>query len=286
MLATLPLGHAFADMMKGSLWGRIGSRYLVGRDIFARWSAQRWAESDGASEVAMGAEQEAWFLDTMRGSTRTWKVWGNEFCLVPLQIDLSNLGVPDSFKRVFHLNVDDWNGMGNRRDLLLGELSAIPNVVAITGDIHAFFAGTPSVRSDPAKKIVEFVTSSISSTTFQSILQNQVETDPVLSNVSGASALAGAIKDLLQLSDGPNPHLGYADVSSHGYAVVEASGTQLLTTFFYHPEDEALVSHYEDADIDALFKPVRFRVDVGSPELYQEIAGTWRRWEPESQDWV
>ena len=53
-------------------------------------------------------------------------------------------------------------------------------VVAITGDIHAFFAGTPSVIGDPSRKIVEFVTSSISSTTFQRILQNQVETDPVL----------------------------------------------------------------------------------------------------------
>jgi alkaline phosphatase D len=286
MLATLPVGHAYADMMKGSLWGRIGSRYLVARDIFARFAAHRFAETGGASETAMGDTQEAWFLDTMRGSSHTWKVWGNEFCLVPLQIDLSNLGVPDSFRRVFHLNVDDWNGMGNRRDALIAELAAIPNVVAITGDIHAFFAGTPMLRSDPSQKIVEFVTSSISSTTFQSILQNQVETDPVLSNVSGASALAGAIKDLLQLSDGPNPHLGYADVSSHGYAIVEASATQMLTTFYYHAEAEALVDHYADADIDALFKPVRFRVDAGSPELFQEIAGTWRRWDPDTQDWV
>lgn len=286
MLETLPRGHAFVDMMKGSLWGRIGSRYLVARDVFARWAAHRWAESGGASEVAMGEAQESWFLDTMRGSTRTWKVWGNEFCLVPLQIDLSNLGVPASFRRVFHLNVDDWNGMGNRRDALIGELADIPNVVAITGDIHAFFAGTPSVIGDPSRKIVEFVTSSISSTTFQRILQNQVETDPVLSTVNGASELAGAIKDLLQLSNGPNPHLGYANPSSHGYAVVEASATQMLTTFFYHPEEDAMMSHYEDANIDALFTPVRFRVDAGSPELFQEIAGVWRRWDMATQDWV
>jgi alkaline phosphatase D len=286
MLETLPRGHAFVDMMKGSLWGRIGSRYLVARDVFARWAAHRWAESSGASEVAMGEAQESWFLDTMRGSTRTWKVWGNEFCLVPLQIDLSNLGVPASFRRVFHLNVDDWNGMGNRRDALIGELAGIPNVVAITGDIHAFFAGTPSVIGDPSRKIVEFVTSSISSTTFQRILQNQVETDPVLSTVNGASELAGAIKDLLQLSNGPNPHLGYANPSSHGYAIVEASATQMLTTFFYHPEEDAMMSHYEDANIDALFTPVRFRVDAGSPELFQEIAGVWRRWDMATQDWV
>jgi alkaline phosphatase D len=285
-LATLPRGYAYADMMKGSLWSRIGSRYLVARDIFARFAAARWADSGGASEQAMGAEQEAWFLDTMRSSTRTWKFWGNEFCLMPLQIDLSLLSVPASFQRVFHINVDDWNGMGNRRDALLTELSAVPNVVAITGDIHAFFAGTPMVRSDPAKKIVEFVTSSISSTTFQRLLQNQVEDDPVLSAVPGAADLAGAIKDLLQITAGPNPHLGYADVTAHGYAVVEASATQVLTTFYSHAQDVVTAAHYDDPKLDALFKRVRFRVDAGAPELYQDFAGTWRHWDPDTQDWV
>ena len=285
-LATLPRGYAFADMMKGSLWSRIGSRYLVARDIFARYAAARWADSDGASEQAMGVEQEAWFLDTMRGSTRTWKFWGNEFCLMPLQIDLSLLSVPASFKRVFHINVDDWNGMGNRRDALLAELSGVPNVIAITGDIHAFFAGTPMVRSDPSKKIVEFVTSSISSTTFQRLLQNQVADDPVLSTVPGAADLAAAIKDLLQLSGGPNAHLGYADVTAHGYAIVEASATQVLTSYYSHAEDVVSESHYDDANLDALFNVARFRVDAGAPELFQDFAGTWRRWDPEMQKWV
>lgn len=285
-LETLPRGHAYVDMMKGSLNGRIGSRYLVGRDIFARFAADRWATSGGASEVAMGEAQEAWFLDTMRGSTHTWKIWGNEFCLMPLQIDLSLLAVPDSFRRVFHINVDDWNGLGNRRDMLLTELAAVPNVVAITGDIHAFFAGTPSVRSDGSKKIVELVTSSITSTTFQTILQNQVEDDPVLSAVPGAADLASAIKDLLQLSDGPNPHLGYADVTSHGYAVVEANGAQLLATFYAHDEDVVNTQSYDSPGLDGLFRVTRFRVDAGAPELYRDFVGTWKRWDPTEQQWV
>jgi len=285
-LATLPRGYAFVDLMKGSYNSRIGSRYLVARDPFARYAAHRYAETDGESERAMGAEQEAWFLDTMRSSTRTWKVWGNEFCLMPLQIDLSLLAVPPAFQRVFHINVDDWNGMGNRRDALLGELADVGNVVAITGDIHAFFAGTPTVRGDDSKKIVEFVTSSVSSTTFQRILQNQVETDPVLSQVSGAASLAGAIKDLLQLPSGPNGHLAYADVTAHGYTLVEASGTELNATFYAHADTEATVSHYEDADIDRLFRKAYFRVEAGSAELYQDLAGVRRRWDAATQTWV
>jgi alkaline phosphatase D len=234
----------------------------------------------------MGETQQAWFLDTMRSSDRTWKIWGNEFCLMPLQIDLSLLSVPASFRRVFHINVDDWNGLGNRRDQILGELAAVPNVVAITGDIHAFFAGTPSVRGDDGKKIVELVTSSITSTTFQTILQNQVEDDPVLSAVPGASDLAGAIKDLLQLSSGPNPHLGYADVTSHGYAVVEASAATLLATFYAHDEDVVSTQRYDDPGLDGLFRITRFKVDAGAPELFRDFNGEWRRWDPAMRDWV
>jgi alkaline phosphatase D len=286
-LATLPRGYAYTDMMKGSLWGRIGSRYLVARDPFARLAAARWTESGGESEQAMGEQQQQWFLDAMRTAQTTWKVWGNEFCLTPLQIDLSLLSVPASFKRVFHINVDDWNGMGNRRDELLRELATIPNVVAITGDIHAFFAATPWVRDDDSKSIVEFVTSSISSTTFQRLLQNQVESDPVLSNVSGASALAGAIRDLLLLApDGPNPQLAHADVTSHGYAIVEADAAALQVTFFAHPDAEAMVEHYDDPELDALFTPAYFRVDAGSRALWQRFGETWKRWDPPTQRWV
>jgi len=280
-----PLGIAYVDMLKGSFWSRIGSRYLVAAGPFARYGAQRWAETDGASETAMGPAQEQWFLDTMRTSPATWKVWGNEFCLSPLQIDLTLLDVPASFKRVFHINVDDWNGMANRRDVLLGELVGVGNVVAITGDIHAFFAATPMVAGDPNRRIVELVGGSVSSRSLQSILQGQVEDDPVLSSVPGASQLAAAIRDLL-LDLGPNRHLGFADVTSHGYAVVEVGATALHTTYWTHAEAEAEVNHYDDPQLDALFTPVRFRVDAGSPELYQDFNGTWRRWDPTVKMWV
>lgn len=285
-MPSLPRGISYRDLMKGSLWGRIGSRYLVARDPFARVAAARWQESGGESEQAMGAEQQQWFLDTMRGSSSTWKVWGNEFCLMPLQIDLRALGVPASFQRIFHLNVDDWNGMGNRRDELLRELSTIPNVVAITGDIHAFFAGTPGVTGDEGKKIVELVTSSISSQPLQPLLQNQVATDPVLSTVSGADALAAAIRDLLQLQSGPNAHLAFADVVSHGYAVVEVDAAALVATFYAHAGDDVLVSHYDDPNLAGLFSATRFKVDAGAPELFQDFGGTWKRWDPASRTWV
>lgn len=283
--AGRPLGVAFVDMAKGSFWSRIGSRYLVGAAAFARYGAKRWAETDGDSETAMGPEQEEWFLRTMNESTSTWKVWANEFCLTPLQIDLQSLDVPDSFKKVFHLNVDDWNGMANRRSALLDQLSSVGNVVAITGDIHAFYAATPMVAGDPEKKIVEFVGGSMSSLAFQTLLKRQVEDDPVLSSVPGALQLASAIRELL-IQLGPNPHLAFAEMTKHGYAVVDASAETLQTTYYMHEEAEVSVNHYDDPNLASLFLTAKFKVDAGSPELWQEINGEWRRWDPETRQFV
>ncbi len=280
-----PLGIAYVDMAKGSFWSRIGSRYLVGAVAFAQYGAQRWAETNGASETAMGPEQEEWFLRTMADSTATWKVWANEFCLSPLQIDLQSLDVPDSFKKVFHLNVDDWNGMANRRSALIEQLAGVGNVVAITGDIHAFFAGTPMVTGDPTQKIVEFVGGSISSLAFQTLLRRQVEDDPVLSSVPGALELAGAIRELL-VQLGPNPHLAFAEVTKHGYGVIEASADTLLATLYMHDESEVSVNHYDDPNLADLFVTAKFKVDAGSPELYYDINGEWRRWDPATRQFV
>jgi len=280
-----PLGIAYVDLLKGSLFSSIGSRALVASGPFAKYAAKRWADTDGASETAMGAAQESWFLDTMRGSNATWKLWANEFCLSPLQIDLSALQVPASFQRVFNITVDDWNGMPNRRDVLLDELADVGNVVALTGDIHAFFAATPTVAGAPDRKIVELVGGSMSSLAFQPLLQGQVEDDPVLSSVPGATDLAGAIRDLL-LQLGPNPHLAFADVTSHGYGVIEAGPDALFATYYMHAESEVHVNHYEDTNLDSLFVSVRFRVDNGSPELFQQIGGEWMRWDPTTRSFV
>lgn len=49
-----------------------------------------------------------------------------------------------SFLRKFLINADQWDGYGKERQDLVNHLAArgIQNVVAVTGDIHAFFAGT------------------------------------------------------------------------------------------------------------------------------------------------
>lgn len=282
----LPIGLATHHLMKGSLNGQIGSRYLVAKNAWDRYARAQWETTGGASEVAMGDAQRGWFLDTMQATNATWKIWGNEFCLTSLDIDLRPLPIPDSFKREFHLSAEDWNGMPNRRAEVIDALSGIDNVVAVTGDIHAFFAGTPFADGAGSNKVIEFVAGSVSSAPYQTLLARQVETDPLLSTTPGAGDLANAIRDLLTVAGGPNPAMGFAEAASHGFCVLEASADELLATFHIHPGDAVFEPRYDDAGLGDLFATERFRVVSGQRELYRDFEGTWRRWDAESYAWV
>ena len=76
MVEDAPVGSPI-DLFKSSHYSMLGSRYLVTRDFFDVLAAVRWIESEGTSELAMGTQRD-WFIETITGSDRTWKVWGNE----------------------------------------------------------------------------------------------------------------------------------------------------------------------------------------------------------------
>jgi alkaline phosphatase D len=283
----LPQGLANHHMMKLGHFSQIGARYLVAAEPWSRYAAYRYAESEGASEEAMGVEQQQWFLDTMAGSDATWKIWANEFCLTTLGIDLSPLGLPPAFQRAFSLSAEDWNGMPNRRAAIIDALSDVPNVLAITGDIHAFFAATPFAGEVGGNKLVELVGGGISSTAYASLLARQVANDPLLSMTSGAESLAAAIKELLLVTGGPNPGLGFAATTDHGYAIAEVSASEVVATFAMHPEALDADRLYDDLDAIRGAQIIeRFRVPAGERELEREIDGAWARWDPVSYRWV
>jgi alkaline phosphatase D len=280
--AGLEKGLAFQSIGKAGFYSSIGSRYLVVKDTFDLYARVRNKATSGAAQEVMGKDQETWFLDTMAGSKATWKVWGNEYCLSQLAIDLSMLPVPDGFKHSFYMDADDWDGFRDRRSSLLEKLAPIGGVVAVTGDIHAFFAGTPSVNGDPSKKIVEIVGSSISSTTYKSLLKSQVASDPVLSTVPGAASLAGAIDSLLTSKDTKiNPLLGYANSGANGYVTVEASSAELLATMHIFPELTTKTDYTSKLpDLLKLVSTAKFRAIPSDSELYMQIDGAWKKWDP------
>lgn len=285
-IAAMERGLAYIHFGKGGFYSSFGSRYLVARDTLDIASRLRWAADNGASEQAMGPDQEAWFLETLKGSTSTWKVWANEFTLMPMRVDLRGLGLPAAFDREFYIVADSWDGQPKRRDALLGELAGVENLVAITGDIHAFYAGTPWPTDDPNAKVIELVTSSVTSTTFQRELEKLAAGDPTIQMIPGASALASSIRDFL-VGGASNPHMAHADVVRNGFVSVELDGAAFTATFHAIDDAESSTDYaaMEDA-LSAKFERVRFRVNAGERELYRESVGAWQRWDPNTRTWV
>jgi alkaline phosphatase D len=82
----------------------------------------------------------------------------------------------------FLLNCDQWDGYNSERKALMAHLKTnnIGNVVALTGDIHSFFAGTVSDDFDAAgggtPVMVDLVSAGISSDSFFSYLRDAAST--------------------------------------------------------------------------------------------------------------
>ena len=99
------------------------------------------ARAGSPAGTMLGTQQKAWWKATMKQSDATWKLWGNEVTLMRLRI--AQEGVPELVSdRV--ITGDSWDGYATERNELMTYLrtEAIKNVVVLSGDIHAAFAGT------------------------------------------------------------------------------------------------------------------------------------------------
>ena len=153
--------------------------------------------------VMLGDKQMQWLLRSLKGSPATWKVWGSELMLMSLRI---TAGVA--------AQVDSWDGYGAERKVILDYVidSGIQNVVAITGDIHTFFAGTAYTKGDeqtPGSRAAfpEFVGGSCTSL-----------------GIPEATGLDENVLAGLALN---NPHIDFYNFSKRGYGVIEATKTGL-----------------------------------------------------------
>lgn len=237
---TLPLldvaladgrGLAAIHVGKRELDSSMGARYLVIQAPFEVLAKVRHAETNGASELLMGAEQRAWFLETLRGSSATWKVWGNEYTFLRKLADLSALPLGDPrFQHKFLLSVEDWDGAPNERLALLKELSHVNNLAVVTGDIHSFFVGTPGVGDVASTALHEFVCGAVSSATYERLLGGLVQLD-------GFGDIAPLAATILEVS---NRHVSYNDLKSNGFALVEADAGALTVTFHALPSAKVL----------------------------------------------
>lgn len=166
--------EAAPSPLTGQPVGSIGARYMVPQPTLAAVEAAKLgagaALPDPLALVSiLGGAQRQWWVQTMTTSTALWKVWGNEVSLLRMGIDGNKIpAAPAAFKAKFVLNADQWDGFNAERKYLMGQLLAkgVKNVVAVTGDIHAFYAGVVMADYDaatPVPAMVDLVTAGVSS---------------------------------------------------------------------------------------------------------------------------
>ncbi|HUF82499.1 MAG TPA: alkaline phosphatase D family protein, partial [Burkholderiales bacterium] len=215
----------------------------------------------------LGAEQKNWLKSSLRSSGATWKVLCNSTPLLRFGLDVSfRAGEPEAGL----LWTDSWDGYPVERRELMNFLLAegIANVVSLSGDRHAHFAGLVYDDYDaprPRAVIPEFAGASTSAGCRAKVHALEIQHDPALTPLFlsirnpgsadarmiptlnawllfGAEAArvlheSGSAEDVKSAAKPQiNPHLRYADTDAYGYLVAHFGPERLEVEFVTIPE--------------------------------------------------
>ncbi|MBS0471115.1 MAG: alkaline phosphatase D family protein [Proteobacteria bacterium] len=260
---------------------------------------------DKDPQSILGKEQKAWFLEQLRASKATWKIWGNSQGSLNARLDMKNLPAefgtwPGKDYGMFWL--DDWAGFRHEQGEILDFVkdNGITGLTSVCGDRHASLAGLLSKSLPPQAYepvALEFVGTSISSPgtveVYEVIVHDKeplhallmrrppgAPSEPMVnfSILHGVKASltydkTGDLKQALAQSN-PEvaPHLAFVDLGAHGYSAVRASADRLETTFVSIP-NPAERSTTDDGG--PVTYRIRFRANIWqpgeTPKLEQEV---------------
>ena len=252
-----------------------------------------------APQTILGAEQKKWFLERLRGSDATWKVWGNSQGTLDTRADPQNLPA-GSAKRwpgegYASLGFGDYSSAYHERSEIYETLarSGVTGFVTVSGDRHSFWAGLAAGALPPRafEPIgAAFVTGSVSAPGIIEALEHTFPKDHPLRalylvNPSGQSRPQPAFNLLLHhgvrscleyqrtgdleraraLSNRElSPHLSFLDMGGHGYATLRVSGDAAECEFVCIPRPIERSAGNDGG-------PLRYRVS--------HRVGLWRRGE-------
>ncbi len=162
----------------------------------------------------LGKAQTDWLNTGLGRSGATWKLLGNP-------VPLMNLESPGSAD-ITGVNAGSWAAFPQERARLGETLLAkgTKDVVALTGDAHAFYAG--QVTTTGGEGGVPFATEFVCGT----LGATNAATTALLEGVAPVSDTT-----LGALDRAANPHLAYSEPARHGYAVVEAAADALRVDY-------------------------------------------------------
>lgn len=282
MLPALPetgvaQGLAFYTMGKTSLFGFIGSRYLVVKDTYDIYAGYREhvANLQGTSaQKVFDDMQTNWLAQSFATSTSTWKMLGSSVSFSPLIFDLSSsradsgLGllegvlnsdaIPAPLKQRFYLEADQWDGVPQFKSNFVDNVMSQFGVISIGGDIHSSYVTEHKPNAVTGKRSFNFTTSSVSSGTFGSFLENGMnQIFSQLGDVPDAlSDLPFYFDPLVRTAtkrDDITDDMVFSRMWEHGVAIVEVDAENVLVNFHntgseFHNMDTVTRNYYDDAD--------------------------------------
>ena len=238
---------------------------------------------EAAPYTILGARQKSWFLDRLRQSRATWKVWGNSLGVLENRADPQNLpeGLTDPWPGAGYANAAvDYSGAFTERGEIydLVRDAGITGFAVVSGDRHSFWAGY-AAKSLPPKAFepvgIAFITGSISSPGQVEALENTLPRDHALrplflADRPGAERPQAAVNMLMRhgvrscleyarsgdleaarAMSNPDlaPHLEFVDMGGHGYATVRLSAEELRTEFVCIPRPSARSERNDGAEL-------------------------------------
>ena len=221
-------------------------------------------------QTILGALQKQWFLERLKASTATWKIWGNTVGTLDYRADPQNLpaGASKPWPGSGYASIagsDFGNAFAERGEIYdFARQHDITGFVTVAGDRHAFWAGL-AAKSLPPKPFepvgIAFVTGSLSAPTLAEALEHSLPQEHPLRALYLLDGPAGTKPELTinmlmlhgvrscleyqrsrdvvaaraRRNPDLSPHLAFLDMGGHGYSVVDAARDSLEVEFVCIP---------------------------------------------------
>lgn len=242
---------------------------------------------DESPQTILGAEQKDWFLQRLRASSTTWKVWGNSLGTLEWRVDPQNLPAgltkpwPGAGYACFGGGGDWSTAYVERAEIYDAVRDAdITGFVTVSGDRHSFWAGMAAPALPPAafEPIgVAFITGSVSAVGLVEAFEHRFPKDhplrPLyLAEIDGKVEpamnllLHHGVRACLEYQDtgdldrarsasNPDlsPHVAFVDMGGHGYGTVRLAADAMECEFVCIPRPLQRSSGTDGG-------PIRYRV--------------------------
>jgi alkaline phosphatase D len=204
----------------------------------------------------LGSVQYNWFIDKLKTSTAKWKVIGNQVLFADLNVGFAarnGQGMPapndiTAIRAAEKTFINTWESYPTERNAIIDTLknAGIDNVVIVTGDSHCSWAfdvtKQPAIYPDPSNNNYASPSPSYNSATGKGSVAVEFCV-PSISSANMDERIGAPLATQFQnwvnspiffLNNSTyNPHLKYADVSQHGYFILDLKDDSAQANYYY-----------------------------------------------------